>query len=137
MRGGVCVCQPRRYLQVCWNIMLECHWRECSVVGLRFLPERGQWIARVDPHFVRVPKVALQKTLLPRGFVVTHGKMKKTMRENVLMIAGGGSKKSFLLKRLKKLLTNSEHDPDFPGILEILKELGLCRKVPRKDCDMC
>ena len=102
--------------------------------GLRFLPECGQWVARVDPHFARVLKVPLQKTLLLRGFVVTHGKMKKTMRENVLMIACGGSKKSFLLKRFKKLLMNSEHDPDFPGILEVLKELGMCMKVPRKDC---
>ena len=94
-------------------------------------------IARVDPHFVRVPKVALQKTLLPRRFVVKHGKFRKSMRENVMMIAGGGSKKSFLLKRLKRMLTNSEHDPTFPGILEVLKEVGLCRKVPRKDCDIC
>ena len=66
-----------------------------------------------------------------------HGKMRKTMRENVLMIAGGGSKKSFIPKRLKKLIKNSEYDLEFPGILESLKGLGLCRKVPRKDCYMC
>ena len=99
--------------------------------------EHGQWIGRVDPHFVRAPKVALQKTMLPKGFLLKHGKMKKTMRENVMMVAGGGSKKSFFLKRLKKILMNSERDPDFPGILEILKEAGLCRKVTRKDCDVC
>ena len=79
----------------------------------------------------------MQKTLLPRHFLLKHGKMKKTMRENVLMIAGGGSKKSFILKRLKKLIKNSEYDLEFPGILESLKGLGLCRKVPRKDCYMC
>ena len=93
-------------------------------------------IARVDPHFARVLKVASQKTHLLRGFLLTHGKMKKTMRENVLMIVGGGLKKSFLLKRFKKIITNSMDDPDSLGILEILKLVGLCRKVPRKE-DIC
>ena len=59
------------------------------------------------------------------------------MRENVMMIAGGGCKKSFIMKKLMKALTNSTCDRSFPGIKEILREAGLFRKAQEKDCDMC
>ena len=81
--------------------------------------------------------MALQKTLLPRGFLLHNGEMKKTMRENVMMVAGGGCKKSFFIKKLLNSLKNSMVDKIFPGIMEILKEVGMLRKVPDEECGMC
>ena len=94
-------------------------------------------ISRVDPHFVRIPKTALQKSLCGKHWVIKNGNIKKSMRENVMMIAGGGLKKSFILKTLMKVaFRNRETDPDLAGNLDLLVQSGLTRrKVPPPKTD--
>jgi len=85
-------------------------------------------LLRVDPNFVRFPKIGFQKSLMPADFVVRQGSHRKSMRENILMVAGGGLKKSYIIKMLRGLLRNMAQHDNLPGIFETLQRHGFCRK---------
>ena len=82
----------------------------------------------MDPQFIRVPMVALMKAMVPKDCEVRAGCLKKSFRENVMMVASGGCRKSTITKLAYKLVRNSVDDPDVAGILEVLIKQGMCRK---------
>ena len=59
---------------------------------------------KVDPHFVRFPRIATMKTLMPKASRVTFkGGVAASLQENVFMLAGSSNKKSTILKLWRKL----------------------------------
>ena len=73
-------------------------------------------IARVDEHFIRFPKIVFQVALMPKAMALSDGHMKKSFRQNSMNVAGGGLRKSLILKKmLRKILINPSTDPTNPG----------------------
>ena len=77
-------------------------------------------LLRVDPHFIRFPKVAMQKSWMPRHWLMEVGTFEVSSKENVLMVGGSALRKSTILKMLRAIVRNESTNEDQPGIDEVL-----------------
>ena len=91
-------------------------------------------VLRVDPHFIRFPKVAMQKSWMPRSWLMEVGTFEVSSKENVLMVGGSALRKSTILKMLRAIVRNKSTNEDQPGIDEVLTQLGF-KERGQKDCD--
>lgn len=60
---------------------------------------------KVDPHYIRFPRVASLKMLLPKSSRMTFANgISMAFQENIMMLGGASLKKSTILRMLRRIL---------------------------------